>query len=413
MFTDEITVEVFAGDGGNGMASYRREKYVPFGGPSGGNGGDGGDIVFVGAEGMTNLYDLRYRRHIRAQKGEHGKSKGMNGKNAEHTFINVPLGTICYDEHKNKIGEITKNNEELIVAKGGKGGRGNISLATHKNPAPNFAENGDTGEVKKIYVVLKVLADVGLIGFPSVGKSTFLSVVSNAKPKIAEYPFTTLNPNLGMVDIDDETFVLADLPGLIENAHQGLGLGIKFLKHIERCKIFVHLIDATTNNYIDDYNKIRYELKMYDEKLLERKEIVVINKIDQGYNEDQVQLLEELINDQVYLISAYKNENIKELLYKINETYKLAPEIKEEKVFVTYTYEEEKPFKIDVKDNVYYVTGERLKVLFDRTDFTKDEAVRRFAKRLRDLGVDDELRRMGAKNKDIVDLFGYEFEFIE
>lgn len=413
MFIDEIKVEVFAGNGGNGLASYRREKYVPLGGPSGGNGGHGGDIIFVGAEGETNLYDLRYRRHIRAKAGEHGKSKGMNGKNAEHTYIKVPLGTICYDEDNNKIGEITKNDEELIVAKGGKGGRGNISLATSKNPAPNYAENGDPGEIKKILVVLKVLADVGLIGYPSVGKSTFLSVVSNAKPKIAEYPFTTLNPNLGMVYLDEETFVLADLPGLIENAHQGLGLGIKFLKHIERCKIFVHIISATANNYLEDYNNIRHELKMYDDKLLEREEIVVINKIDEGINTKNLKQLEKAINKKVHLISAYKNENIKELLYEINNTYKNAPEIVEEKSITKYIYEEKAPFEIEVKDNKYYLFGDDLKILFDRTDFTRDEAVRRFAKRLRDLGVDDKLRELGAKNKDVIDVFGYEFEFIE
>jgi GTPase len=281
MFIDEVTVEVFGGKGGNGMASYRREKYVEYGGPWGGNGGHGGSVIFVGDEGKNNLIDLRYQRHIRAKNGENGMSKGMHGKNAEHRYIRVPLGTVVYSENKSFfLGEITEDGQKLVVARGGKGGRGNIAFATAKNSAPDYAENGDPGEIRKLHIELKVIADVGLVGYPSVGKSTLISVVSNARPKIAEYHFTTLQPNLGMVYVGEESFVLADLPGLIEDAHQGHGLGIRFLKHIERCKVFLHVLDITREDPYQDYVKINHELEMYDEALLERPQIVVINKID-------------------------------------------------------------------------------------------------------------------------------------
>ena len=268
MFIDEVTVEVFGGRGGNGMASYRREKYVEYGGPWGGNGGNGGSVIFVGDEGKQNLIDLRYQRHIRAKNGVNGMSKGMHGANAEHRYIKVPLGTIVYSEDKSFVlGEITAHGQELVVAKGGKGGRGNMAFATARNSTPSFAENGDPGDIRKLHIELKVLADVGLVGYPSVGKSTIISVVSKARPKIASYPFTTLQPNLGMVYIgDDDSFVLADLPGLIENAHQGHGLGIRFLKHIERCRVFLHVLDITRDDPYDDYLKINEELKQYDEK---------------------------------------------------------------------------------------------------------------------------------------------------
>lgn len=418
MFVDEISVEVYGGKGGDGIAVYRREKYVEYGGPWGGNGGNGGSVIFVGDEGKTTLIDLRYMRHIKAKPGERGRTKGQHGAGADDTFVKVPLGTVVYTEDKTqKIGEITKHGEKLVVAEGGKGGRGNISLATHRNPAPDYAENGDPGVYRKIVVELKVLADVGLIGYPSVGKSTLLSVVSNAKPKIAEYPFTTLHPNLGMVEVGDDSFVLADLPGLIENAHQGLGLGIRFLKHIERCRIFLHVVDLTRDNPYEDYLKINHELKMYDDKLLERPQIVIANKIDIPGNEDKLEELKKHITAPLIAISAHQKKEVKELLYMTLETLKAAPLVFEStpEYKKDYTLEAEEPDFIITKaaDGSFDLTGTKLRLIFERTDFTKDEGVKRFARQLRSMGIDEALRKEGAKNHDTVRIFSYEFEFIE
>ena len=418
MFVDEVTVEVYGGKGGNGIAVSRREKYVEFGGPWGGNGGNGGSVIFVGEEGMSTLIDLRYRRHIKAKPGVNGKTKGMHGANALHTYVKVPLGTIVYTEDKSiKIGEITHHGEELVVAKGGKGGRGNMAFATPRNPAPDYAENGDPGVYRKIVVELKVLADVGLVGYPSVGKSTIISVVSNAKPKIAAYPFTTLSPHLGMVMRDDMSFVLADLPGLIENAHQGAGLGIRFLKHIERCRVFVHVLDLTREDPYQDYLKINYELKMYNEDLLNRPQLVVANKIDMPESKEKLEELKTKLDTEIIAISAYEGINLDGFIYKVFDTLKTAPKIEEEKdeSYKLYQFEDaEKPFELNVsEDGVFELTGNKLKLLFDRTDFTKDEAVKRFARQLRSLGVDDALREKGAKNGDTIRIFEFEFEFIE
>jgi GTP-binding protein len=418
MFVDEITVEVYGGKGGDGVAVFRREKYVELGGPWGGNGGNGGSVIFVGDEGKSTLIDLRYMRHIKAKPGERGRTKGQHGAWADDTYVKVPLGTVVYTEDKSmKIGEITKHGEELIVAQGGKGGRGNIAFATHRNPAPDYAENGDPGVHRKIVVELKVLADVGLIGYPSVGKSTILSVVSNAKPKIAEYPFTTLHPNLGMVEVGDSSFVLADLPGLIENAHLGLGLGIRFLKHIERCRIFLHVVDLTRDNPYEDYLKINHELEMYDEELLKRPQIVVANKVDIPGHEDKLDVLKKNIQAPLMVISAHQRKDIDLLLYKTLETLKEAPKVEEKTPLYVrnYTLEAEEPDFIITKqpDGSYDLTGTKLKLIFDRTDFAKEEAVKRFARQLRSMGIDEALRKEGAKNHDTVRIFTYEFEFIE
>ena len=417
MFVDEVVVEVYGGKGGNGIAVYRREKYVEFGGPWGGNGGNGGSVIFVGEEGMSTLIDLRYRRHIKADAGVNGKTKGQHGANASHTYVKVPLGTIVYNEDKTeKIGEVLTHGQQLVVAPGGKGGRGNMAFATHKNPAPDYAENGDPGVYRKIKVELKVLADVGLVGYPSVGKSTLISVVSNAKPKIAAYPFTTLSPHLGMISKDDFSFVMADLPGLIENAHQGAGLGIRFLKHIERCRIFVHMIDLTREDPYQDYLKINEELRLYNEELLERPQLIVANKIDIPGTEEVLETFKSKVKKEVFVISAYEAHETEALVYKIAELLKTAPKIVEkESTHKTYTLEQTEPdFIITVaEDGVFELTGAKLKLIFERTDFTKDEAVKRFARQLRSMGVDEALREKGAKNEDTIRIFNYEFEFIE
>lgn len=418
MFVDEIVVEVYGGRGGNGMASYRREKYVEYGGPWGGNGGHGGSVIFVGEEGKSTLLDLRYRRHIKAKPGVNGMSKGMHGACAEHTYVRVPLGTIVYTEDKSiKIGEILHHNQELMVAHGGKGGRGNIAMATSRNSCPDYAENGDLGENLKIHVELKVLADVGLIGYPSVGKSTLISVVSNARPKIAEYPFTTLQPNLGLVKVGEESFVLADLPGLIENAHQGFGLGIRFLKHIERCRVFLHILDLTRDDPYDDYLKINHELEMYNEDLLLRTQIIVANKIDMPETDQKLKVLKDKIKKPIMVISAQQQKDVDLLLYKTLEELHKAPKIIEEKPddsVRNYIFVDDAPSFIITKiEEGFELTGDKLKIIFDRTDFTKDEAVKRFARQLRSMGVDQALREHGAKNNDVIRIFDFEFEFIE
>lgn len=413
MFIDDVIVEVKGGKGGDGMSSFRREKYVEFGGPSGGNGGNGGSVIFVGDEGMHTLSKLHYNRHIKAPNGVSGKSKGMHGANAENKYVRVPLGTVVYTEDKSRlIGEVTHHDQEIVIAKGGKGGRGNIAFATHRNPAPKFAENGDKGEIFRAHVELKILADVGLIGYPSVGKSTLISVVSNARPKVAAYPFTTLTPNLGMVDVDGESFVLADLPGLVEDAHQGHGLGIRFLKHIERCRVFVHVVDLTSDNPYGDYTKIRHELEMYDEALLDRPELVVANKIDMPDTEDKLDILKKEIPD-VISISALKKTNVNQLLYTIKDKLNEAPIIEEKPAEKVYTLNDEPPFTLTKEEDAFILEGSKLRVMFDRINFLNDDAVKRFARQLRSIGVDDALREAGAKNGDRVKIFEFEFEFIE
>lgn len=416
MFIDEVIVEVYGGRGGHGMTSFRREKYVPFGGPSGGNGGNGGSVIFVGDEGKLTLADFRYQKHIKAANGENGKSRGMHGANAEDRYIKVPLGTIVYNYETNeKIGEITFHEQELVVAKGGRGGRGNMAFATNKNPAPRISENGDLGETLKIKVDLKVLADVGIIGFPSVGKSTLISVVSNARPKIADYPFTTLQPNLGMVHHKNVDFALADMPGLIENASSGHGLGIRFLKHIERCRIFIHMVDGSIEDPYKSYEIINNELEQYNKDLLQRKQIVVINKAD-IISPEQKALIDKQFKDLDYMyISAYSKINIDKLLDKIvYELESIPPIVMEEEKHEIYELNTEDD-KIEVfrQDGIFYVTGNKVELYYNRTNFGEEEAIKRFARQLRTLGVEDELRRLGAKNGDIINVYGYEFEFID
>ena len=417
MFIDEVVVEVTGGKGGNGMASFRREKYVEFGGPWGGNGGKGGDIVFIGEEGKSTLIDLKYQRHIKGFNGVNGMSKGMHGANAEDKIVKVPLGTVCYNfETGQKIGEILEHGQRLVVAKGGRGGRGNMALATRINHTPSFAENGDLGEKLKVKVELKVLADVGVVGYPSVGKSTLISVVSNARPKIADYPFTTLQPNLGMVYYKDESFVLADLPGLIEGAHRGEGLGIRFLKHIERCKIFIHLIDLSRENPYEDYLKINDELRLYSEKLSKRHQIIVLNKIDMVTPEKIAEFKKHFKDEQIFEISALTKQGLDALLNQVLEDLKTYAIVEEDEVeeVAYYKLETEEPdFILEEIDGVFCITGKKVEQFFMRTEFTKEEAVKRFARQLRSIGVDDALRNAGAKNGDTVRIFEYEFEFID
>ena len=414
MFVDEIKVEVTGGKGGNGMCAYRREKFVEFGGPWGGSGGKGGDVIFLGDSGMTTLYPFRYMRHIKAPNGVDGQSKGMTGAQGDPKIIKVPLGTIVKREDGQIIGDITEHHQKLVIAKGGKGGRGNMALATGNNPTPNYAEKGDVGEHLMIYLELQVLADVGFIGFPSVGKSSIVSVISNAKTKIADYPFTTTSPILGMVQYDDVSFAVADLPGLIEEAHLGVGLGIQFLKHLSRCRVFVHVLDATRESYKYDYEAILKELRSYDATLIDRKEILVINKSELLDEEDRNQV-KAIFGDDVLFISTYTKENIQSLIQILsNQVQTLPPITSLVEAYITYTLEgNEKPIEVSIiGDQVFEVTGDQVIKLYQRSDLSQDESAKRFARQLKALGVDDLLRKKGAKNgaKVYIDTLTFEFK---
>lgn len=424
MFIDQAKIEVEAGKGGDGIVAYRRELKVERGGPFGGSGGNGGSIIFKGNEGLSTLLDLRYNKILKGNPGEKGRTKGQYGACADDTIMYVPVGTTIFDDETNKvIGDITSHNQEVVVAKGGRGGRGNMAFATGTLKCPDFCEKGEPGEKRNIRCELRVLADCGLVGFPSVGKSTLISAVSAAKPKIAAYHFTTLVPNLGMVRLDDgRDFVMADLPGIIEGAHQGAGLGLQFLRHIERCKVIVHIIDMAATDGRDpyeDYLIIKNELKEYKMNLANRPMILVANKMDDPNAKENLEEFKKKVSDEIICISAFTKDNLDELLYKIADTLENTEEFsifeEDELDVVEYTYkEEEKFFNIEIQDDgVYNITGERLKRLFDMTDFDSDTARFRFARQLRTYGVDDALRKLGVKNGDTVRIFDFEFEFID
>ena len=421
MFIDEVIMEVEAGRGGDGCMAFRREKFVPMGGPNGGNGGRGANIVFKTDEGLKTLIDLRYLKNVKGEAGKNGEGKNKSGSYALDKVIKVPVGTTIKDYDTGMIiADLTKNNEEVVVAYGGKGGRGNVTLATKSNPCPSFAERGEPGEVRKIKVELRMLADVGLVGLPSVGKSTLLSMITNANPKVAAYHFTTLSPNLGVVTTKNNSFVIADLPGLIEGAAEGLGLGHKFLKHVERTKIIAHVIDMSGSegrNPIDDYEVIRKELGEFSPKLLDKKEIIIANKMDLPGASENLKEFKEKIDKEIYEISAINNQNLDIL---VNGVSKLVSETKDEVLYeediqeshVLYKFKTEKPFTI-VKENdhTFVIKGEKVEKIFKMINFNTEEAINRFAKKLRSMGVDDELEKMGVKEGDIIKILDYEFEF--
>ncbi len=321
-FIDTVKIIVKAGDGGDGCVSFRREKYVPKGGPDGGHGGRGGNVVFVGDKSKHTLLDLNYKHLYKAERGQHGRGNDQNGKSGEDLFIKVPLGTVIKDLYKDEIiGEILEDNQELIVARGGRGGRGNLAFVSPTQRAPRIAEPGEPGEEKTLLLELKLIADVGIVGFPNAGKSTFISVVSAAKPKIADYPFTTLTPNLGVVKGEfGRSFVLADMPGLIEGAHLGLGLGIQFLRHIERTKFILHFVDASSEeSMIENYKKIRKELESYSKELSEKYEIVVATKIDAANTENLKNFEEFIKGREFFKISSLDKTGVDELIKFISE----------------------------------------------------------------------------------------------
>ena len=424
MFIDQATIEVEAGKGGDGIVAYRREFKVERGGPFGGNGGKGGSVIFVGDEGLSTLLDLRYNPKVKGTPGERGKNKGQYGANSKNTYIRVPVGTTLFNDKTGKIiGDITENKQEVIVAKGGRGGRGNLALANATFKCPDFCEKGEPGEALTVRCELRVLADCGLVGFPSVGKSTLIAAVSSARPKIASYHFTTLVPNLGMIRLKDgRDFVMADLPGIIEGASNGAGLGLQFLRHIERCRVIVHIIDMARTDGRDpysDYEIINNELKEYKMNLSKRPMIVVANKMDVEGAKENLEEFKKKVNVPIIPISAYSHENLDELLYKIADTLDNTEEFslfeEDESDLVEYTFnEDEKPFTIEKQsDGVYNVVGAKIEKLFKMTDFDSDTARARFARQLRLYGVDDALRKLGVKNGDLVRILDFEFEFFE
>ena len=421
-FIDRVKIYVQAGTGGNGTVAFRREAHVPKGGPSGGDGGRGGSVIFVATNSLSTLLDLRYYREYKAQNGEKGHAKKMHGADADDLVIRVPVGTCVYDDDTgNIIADLTKDGQRAVIAKGGRGGRGNARFASSRNPAPKICENGEPGEKFNLRVELKLLADVGLVGFPSVGKSTLLSVVSKARPQIADYHFTTIVPNLGVVQVKDgRSFVMADLPGLIEGASQGKGLGHQFLRHIERCRVIVHIIDMSGSEGRDpyeDYVTINKELGEYEYRLLERPQIIVANKMDDDEAEENLKKFQEKLGDQkVFPIIAPIHEGIDAVLYAVADALETAPDFfnqEEEQESVLYTYkEDEKPFTIHNKGNgVWEVTGKKVERLVQMASFTTDDGFQRFALQIRNMGIDDALREAGCEDGDTVRLYDFEFEF--
>lgn len=432
-FVDQAQVELKAGKGGDGIVSFRHEKFVAMGGPFGGDGGHGGSIILKVDEGLRTLMDFRYNRHFKAQAGGNGGTKGMTGASADDRIIKVPEGTLVYDADTGELlGDLLENGQTLVVAKGGRGGRGNIRFATPANPAPEISENGEPGQVRNIRMELRVLADVGLVGFPSAGKSTLLSVVSNAKPKIGAYHFTTIDPNIGLVRLaDGRDFVMADLPGLIEGASQGVGLGFEFLRHVERTRLILHLVDMSGiegNDPYEQYRKILTELKEYDPTLLERPQIVVATKMDMPDAADLLATFKKQVQadsglpevPEIVPISAIQQNGVNQLMIltantletaPVPESYHLEPETTAEKI---YKFKEEKPeFKVEwvADENTWLISGQAVEKLFAMTNMQREATIMRFARKLRHMGVDERLKEAGAKNGDDVRINNSDFVF--
>jgi GTP-binding protein len=434
MFVDKAKIYVKGGDGGDGLVSFRRELYVPEGGPAGGDGGHGGNVIFRVDEGLRTLMDFRYQKHFKATKGEKGRNKSQHGANADHMVVRVPPGTIVVDDDTGEtIADLTRHDQQVVIAKGGRGGRGNTRFKSAVNTAPAIAENGEEGQARWVTLELKVMADVGLVGFPSVGKSTLLSVVSAAQPKIGAYHFTTITPNLGMVDLGDErSFVMADLPGLIEGAHTGVGLGHEFLRHVERTRIIVHVVDMSGmegRDPFEDWTKINEELRLYNVKLADRPQIVAANKMDMPESEENLIAFQKQVSEvnpdiAIMPISSLTKKGIQELLYRVADLLDSLPEASEveeskeladaeEGVVYRYKSNNEMDFTITRDNDVFVVESESIERLMRRTQFNSYEAVVRFGRILRGVGVDAELRKRGAKDGSIIRLGKFEFEFFE
>ena len=424
MFVDEVEIRVEAGNGGDGCTAFRREKYVPMGGPYGGNGGHGSDIIFKVDEGLHTLLDLRYQKLIKGKKGENGRGKNQHGKGADPIIIKVPQGTVVTDIDTGLIiADLSKKDDQEIIAKGGRGGRGNTAFKTQTNTAPDYSENGEEGEKKDLKVEVKMIADVGLVGLPSVGKSTFISMVSRSKPKIAAYHFTTLSPNLGVVKASDgRSFVMADLPGLIEGASEGEGLGDKFLKHIERTKVIAHVIDMSASEMRDpyeDYILINKELEAFNEKLMKKPQIIIANKMDLPTAKEELEKFKQKIGKdiEIYEISAATNQGLQKVIDRLAD---LVDEVPNNPLYddsqieshVLYKFKKEEPFTITRDDDgTWAIEGKEVERIFKMTKFSSDEAAYKFAKKLSRMGIDQKLEQLGAKEGDQVRILDFYFDY--
>lgn len=431
MFVDRAKIFVKGGKGGDGIVAFRREAHVPLGGPAGGDGGKGGDVVFVVDEGLRTLMDFRYQKHFKAPAGEKGRNKGRHGANAEDLIVKVPPGTVVRDDDTGEVlADLTRHGQRFIVARGGRGGRGNIRFATGNNPAPELAEYGEEGEERWLVLELKVMADAGLIGFPSVGKSTLLAAVSAARPKIGNYPFTTLAPNLGVVDAGDgRSFVLADLPGLIEGAHEGAGLGHEFLRHAERTRILLHVVDMSAfegRDPYEDWKRINRELFLYNAELAERPQLIVANKMDDPAAAGHLaRFREQLARDghdaEVFPISAVTGEGVQRLLYRCADLLDALPDPQSgdpeaqetERVVIRAKPEDDRSFTIRRENDTFIVESPYIERAVKRINFNSREAVLRFARMMRRMGVDQALREKGAEDGHYVRIGEFEFEFVE
>lgn len=423
MFIDKVEIYIKAGNGGHGAVAFRREKYEPSGGPAGGDGGHGGNVIFKVDSGIRTLMDFRYKKKFMAENGKDGGNSKMSGKKGEDLIIKVPPGTIIRDKESGRIiADLTETNDETIIAKGGKGGRGNQHFATSTRQAPRFAEGGIPGQERQLILELKLLADVGLLGFPNVGKSTLLGSITKAKPKIADYHFTTLIPNLGVVEWkNNSSFVMADIPGIIEGAHLGAGLGHQFLRHVERTKLLIHVLDVSgleERDPIKDFETINKELIKYNSKLAERKQIIALNKIDivvdeENTNKIKVQLEEK--GFEVFAISAATKNGIDKLLDRVivllDEIGEVPSIFQEEDIDGIYTLEEEKTFTINKENNEYTIEGKDMERLIYSVNFEDLDSVRFFQRMLRKKGIIDELEKMGINDGDIVKILDIEFEY--
>lgn len=424
MYTDYAKITVKSGDGGNGAISFRREKYVASGGPDGGDGGKGGDIYFVVDKDANTLIDFRYKRNFKAENGKNGEASNRYGKSGEDLFIMVPLGTMLKDAKTGKVvADLTKPDQKELVLQGGKGGKGNSHFASSTRQAPHFAQQGEKGMQIELILELKSLADVGLVGFPNAGKSTFLSVVTSARPKIADYQFTTIDPNLGVVKNEyGDSFVIADIPGIIEGASEGVGLGIQFLRHIERTRLLLHFVDVSGlegRDPVKDYYAIQEELKKYSEKLSKRKQLLVATKMDAIQDETLYQQLKQLAKEQekeFFAISAVTGKGVKELMARISELLKELPKeefvpMEERKI---YTLEEEKEgFEITKQADVFIVDGPSVQRLMAKVDLEDKESFYYFQKGLEKLGVNEALKKAGVKEGDTVRIVDWELEWYD
>ncbi|CAJ1313939.1 GTPase ObgE [Paenibacillus sp. PK4536] len=431
MFVDKAKIYVKGGDGGDGIISFRREKYVPNGGPAGGDGGRGGDVIFRVDEGLRTLMDFRYQRHFKGERGVKGRNKSQHGANAEHTVVRIPPGTVIVnDDNGEVIADLTRHGQEIVIAKGGRGGRGNVRFATAANTAPQIAENGEEGQERYIVLELKVMADVGLVGFPSVGKSTLLSVVSAAQPKIGAYHFTTITPNLGVVDVGDgRSFVMADLPGLIEGAHEGIGLGHEFLRHVERTRVIIHVVDMSGSegrDPFDDWQKINEELKLYNAELEHRLQIIAANKMDDPQAQENLEEFSKKVREvrsdiEILPISALTRDGIQEMLYKTVDMLDKLPDavaveeveqIAERKVY-TLEKKEDDGFIIRRENDTFVVESTKIENMMKRMQLNSHDSILKLGRTLRHMGVDSELRKRGAKDGTLVRIGELEFEFVE